>query len=89
MTGRSPARFAETKMIDDTEDGHWWAGAARESDAYWSVIAVLTLAETTVSLQQTMVVPLLPGSQRLLDVSTGNVSWSDRCPIRRCSTLPT
>ena len=39
------------------------------------VIAVLCLAGTTVSLQQTMVVPLLPGFQRLLGVSTDDVSW--------------
>jgi MFS family permease len=41
----------------------------------WAVIAVLSLAGTTVSLQQTMVVPLLPGFQHLLHVSTDNISW--------------
>jgi MFS family permease len=39
------------------------------------VIAVLCLAGTTVSLQQTMVIPLLPGFQHLLGISTDNVSW--------------
>jgi MFS family permease len=41
----------------------------------WAVIAVLSLAGTTVSLQQTMVVPLLPGFQHLLRVSADDVSW--------------
>jgi MFS family permease len=40
-----------------------------------AVIAVLSLAGTTVSLQQTMVVPLLPGFQRLLEISADSVSW--------------
>jgi MFS family permease len=39
------------------------------------VIAVLSLAGTTVSLQQTMVVPLLPSFQELLDVTADDVSW--------------
>jgi MFS family permease len=41
----------------------------------WAVIAVLSLAGTTVSLQQTMVVPLLPAFQRLLHVSADDISW--------------
>jgi predicted MFS family arabinose efflux permease len=41
----------------------------------WLVIAVLSLAGTTVSLQQTMVVPLLPSFQELLGVSADDVSW--------------
>ena len=41
----------------------------------WRVVAVLCLAGTTVSLQQTMVIPLLPGFQELLHISTDNVSW--------------
>ena len=49
--------------------------AARRPAPTWSVITVLSLAGTTVSLQQTMVVPLLPGFQRLLGVSADNVSW--------------
>jgi MFS family permease len=40
-----------------------------------AVITVLSLAGTTVSLQQTMVVPLLPGFQRLLHVSADDISW--------------
>jgi EmrB/QacA subfamily drug resistance transporter len=39
------------------------------------VITVLSLAGTTVSLQQTMVIPLLPGFQRLLQVSADDISW--------------
>jgi MFS family permease len=41
----------------------------------WRVVAVLCLAGTTVSLQQTMVIPLLPGFQELLHISTDDVSW--------------
>jgi MFS family permease len=41
----------------------------------WAVITVLSLAGTTVSLQQTMVIPLLPGFQRLLQVSADDISW--------------
>ena len=41
----------------------------------WRVVAVLCLAGTTVSLQQTMVIPLLPGFQELMHISTDNVSW--------------
>lgn len=51
------------------------ADKVRKPVPTWSVIAVLSLAGTTVSLQQTMVVPLLPGFQRLLDVSADNISW--------------
>ena len=39
------------------------------------IIAVLCLAGTTVSLQQTMVIPLLPGFQQLFGLSTDDVSW--------------
>jgi len=49
--------------------------AARRSAPTWAVITVLSLAGTTVSLQQTMVVPLLPGFASLLDVSAENISW--------------
>jgi MFS family permease len=47
----------------------------RKNFPTWAVILVLSLAGTTVSLQQTMVVPLLPGFQRLLGVSADNISW--------------
>ena len=39
------------------------------------IIAVLCLAGTTVSLQQTMVIPLLPGFATLFGLSTDDVSW--------------
>jgi hypothetical protein len=42
----------------------------------WAVIAVLSLAGTTVSLQQTMVIALLAGFQHLLRVSADDGSWS-------------
>ena len=51
------------------------AASARRSAPTWLVIAVLSLAGTTVSLQQTMVVPLLPAFQELLAVSADDVSW--------------
>ncbi len=51
------------------------ARAAPKPVPTWAVIAVLSLAGTTVSLQQTMVVPLLPGFQELLGVSADDVSW--------------
>lgn len=39
------------------------------------VIAILCLAGTVVSLQQTMVVPLLPDFPQILNTSAGNTSW--------------
>lgn len=48
---------------------------ARKRMPTWTIITVLCLAGTTVSLQQTMVIPLLPGFQRLLTVSADDVSW--------------
>lgn len=39
------------------------------------VITVLCLAGTVVSLQQTMVVPLLPDFPQILNTSAGNTSW--------------
>ena len=47
-------------------------GARRPTAA---VVAVLCLAGTTVSLQQTLVVALLPSFAQLLDVSGDDVSW--------------
>ena len=47
-------------------------GAGRPTAA---VVAVLCLAGTTVSLQQTLVVALLPSFAQLLDVSGDDVSW--------------
>ena len=41
----------------------------------WAVITVLCLSGTTVSLQQTMVVPLLPAFQQVLGVSADDASW--------------
>ena len=40
-----------------------------------AVIAVLCLAGTTVSLQQTMVVPLLPGFRSCFAVTADDASW--------------
>jgi MFS family permease len=51
------------------------AAAAPKPVPTWAVITVLSLAGTTVSLQQTMVIPLLPGFQRLLQVSADDISW--------------
>jgi MFS family permease len=51
------------------------AAAAPRPVPTWAVITVLSLAGTTVSLQQTMVIPLLPGFQRLLQVSADDISW--------------
>jgi MFS family permease len=51
------------------------AGATPKSVPTWAVIAVLSLAGTTVSLQHTMVIPLAPGFQQLLHVSADNISW--------------
>ena len=50
------------------------SAARRTPRSTGAVIAVLCLAGTTVSLQQTMVIPLLPGSQ-LFALSTDDVSW--------------
>src|SRR4029079_10958556 len=49
--------------------------SAPKQTPVWRVVAVLCLAGTTVSLQQTMVIPLLPGFQELMHISTDNVSW--------------
>ena len=51
------------------------AAAAPKPVPTWAVITVLSLAGTTVSLQQTMVIPLLPGFQQLLQVSADDISW--------------
>jgi MFS family permease len=51
------------------------AAATPKPAPTWAVITVLSLAGTTVSLQQTMVIPLLPGFQRLLQVSADDISW--------------
>ncbi|HET8971647.1 MAG TPA: MFS transporter, partial [Candidatus Nanopelagicales bacterium] len=40
-----------------------------------AVVAVLCLAGTTVSLQQTLVIALLPSFAELLDVSSDDVTW--------------
>ena len=50
------------------------AAAAPKPVPTWAVITVLSLAGTTVSLQQTMVIPLLV-VQRLLQVSADDISW--------------
>jgi MFS family permease len=50
-------------------------GASPKELPTWAVIAVLSLAGTTVSLQQTLVVPLLSEFQRLLQVSADDISW--------------
>ena len=50
-------------------------GATPKPVPTWAVITVLSLAGTTVSLQQTMVIPLLPGFQHLLQVSADDISW--------------
>lgn len=47
------------------------AGGARSA----LVVAVLALCGTVVSLQQTLVLPLLPDFPRLLDTSVDNASW--------------
>jgi EmrB/QacA subfamily drug resistance transporter len=51
------------------------AAAAPKPVPTWAVITVLSLAGTTVSLQQTMVIPLLPAFQQLLQVSADDISW--------------
>ena len=51
------------------------AGATPKPVPTWAVITVLSLAGTTVSLQQTLVIPLLPGFQHLLQVSADDISW--------------
>ena len=60
-------------------------GATPKPVPTWAVITVLSLAGTTVSLQQTMVIPLLPGFQHLLQVSADDISWlvtATRSPLR-------
>ncbi|BAK33195.1 major facilitator superfamily transporter [Microlunatus phosphovorus NM-1] len=49
--------------------------AGRKSSPTGAVVAVLCLAGTTVSLQQTLVVALLPSFAELLSLSTDDVSW--------------
>lgn len=49
--------------------------AGRRSSPTGAVVAVLCLAGTTVSLQQTLVVALLPSFAELLSLSTDDVSW--------------
>jgi MFS family permease len=51
------------------------SAAARKPMPIWAVITVLCLSGTTVSLQQTMVVPLLPAFQQVLGVSADDASW--------------
>ncbi|NMR30769.1 MFS transporter [Crystallibacter degradans] len=51
------------------------SAAARKRMPTWAIIAVLCLSGTTVSLQQTMVIPLLPEFAQLLNVSIDDVSW--------------
>lgn len=41
----------------------------------WAVMATLALSGTVMSLQQTIVVPLLPDFPRLLNTTTDNASW--------------
>ena len=50
-------------------------GATPKPVPTWAVITVLSLAGTTVSLQHTMVIPLVPGFQQLLQVSADDISW--------------
>ncbi|NKX50926.1 MFS transporter, partial [Arthrobacter deserti] len=49
--------------------------SARRRMPVWAVITVLCLAGTIVALQQTMVVPLLPDFQQLLELGAEDVSW--------------
>lgn len=49
--------------------------AGRRSSPTGAVVVVLCLAGTTVSLQQTLVVALLPSFAELLSLSTDDVSW--------------
>lgn len=41
----------------------------------WLTMGVLTLCGMVVSLQQTLVIPLLPDLPAILDVSAGDASW--------------
>lgn len=48
---------------------------APSSARSWLVVAILAIAGTVVSLQQTLVIPLLPDLPRLLDTTPDNASW--------------
>ncbi|MDQ3357641.1 MAG: MFS transporter [Actinomycetota bacterium] len=51
------------------------AGAGRRQLSTRSIIVVLALCGTLVSLQQTLVLPLLPDFPQILDTSPENASW--------------
>ncbi|MDQ3382377.1 MAG: MFS transporter, partial [Actinomycetota bacterium] len=51
------------------------AGAGRQQLSTRSIIVVLALCGTLVSLQQTLVLPLLPDFPQILDTSSENASW--------------
>src|SRR5947209_20457 len=51
------------------------SGVGRARRPTGAIIAVLCLAGTTVSLQQTLVVALLPSFAQLLGVSGDDISW--------------
>jgi MFS family permease len=47
----------------------------RKRTPTWAVIAILALSGTVVSLQQTMVIPLLPDFPQILDITADDASW--------------
>lgn len=49
--------------------------ASESSSRSWIVVATLALTGTVVSLQQTLVLPLLPDLPELLGTTADNVSW--------------
>ncbi|MDH6291991.1 MFS transporter [Rhodococcus opacus] len=49
--------------------------AVSETSRRWIIVGTLALTGTVVSLQQTLVLPLLPALPRLLDTTADNASW--------------
>src|SRR5690349_12090358 len=62
-------------MVSDGRRGHPRDRPLRGRRPTGAIIAVLCLAGTTVSLQQTLVVALLPSFAQLLGISTDDASW--------------
>ncbi|NHP17270.1 MFS transporter [Rhodococcus sp. IC4_135] len=50
-------------------------GTPESSSRSWTVVATLALTGTVVSLQQTLVLPLLPDLPALLNTTADNASW--------------
>lgn len=73
---RSPNHFVcRKKPVSLQSRVHQATQSANKPKRTSLVIAILCLAGTVVSLQQTMVVPLLPDFPQILNTSAGNTSW--------------